>query len=323
MKFFCQAFAALLTFTVLVGCNPAKDQSEPEEVPKSQSISKKTQALLLTQPFEFDLSDKNRITGDYVAHTKLTIPDDLAPQNKWIMFEGPILENDLVGYRYYADSRHRFDIYAKSVTDLVMDTVGWQYHDIMNWGSDVLKVGNSLGIGSPAIWFKDTLYTLSNCAKKEIEILENGTDKSIIRTSFTNLDVAGHQLDLVQDWSIAAGDYSTIIHLTVTRGSLPEGAHFASGIVKLVDEVHSDINDGVFHAYTWGKQSFHGDFLGMAILAKESAKPRPIEDELSHAYAFEGSQQEVEYAFLSAWEKGNSKVQSEEQFLHIVKKHYR
>ena len=120
----------LLSF-ISCGTETAKEVTTSNAT-NSATANKKTQALILTQPFDFDPSDKNKMTGKYIAQKKLTIPNNLATQSKWIMFEGPVLENDVIAYRYYADSRHRFDIYAKSVTDLVMDTVGWNYHIITN-----------------------------------------------------------------------------------------------------------------------------------------------------------------------------------------------
>ena len=281
--------------------------------------TKKTQALILTQPFEFDPSDKNKMTGEYQAKKQLVIPNNLATQSKWIMFEGPVLENDVIAYRYYADSRHRFDIYAKSVTDLVMDTVSWNYHDIMDWGSDVLKVGNSLGIGSPAIWYQDSLYTLSISAKKELAILENGNNKSTIRTTFTDLEIGGHKMDLVQDWSIAAGQPYTSINLKITKGQLPEGAYFATGIVKHIDTDQTGENGNQFYAYTWGKQSFHKDYMGMAIFADKKFQPEKIANDLTHTYIFKNpSADGVAYAFLAAWEQGNSQVKTEEDFKKII-----
>jgi beta-galactosidase len=278
----------------------------------------KTQALLLTQPFDFDPTDKNKVTGDYVAQTKITVPQNLATQSKWIMFEGPVLENDVVAYRYYADSRHRFDIYGKTVPDLVMDTVGWKYHDIMDWGSDVLKVGNSLGLGSPAIWYQDTLYTLSNCKEKTIEILTSDEDQSIIRTTFTELTIEGHSFDLIQDWSISAGQPWSEITLTVPNGTLPKGMHFATGIVKHLPAISQGETTDYFYAMNWGKQSFHKENMGMAIVAPKMYTPQKVSDALSHAYIFKNAKEEVRYRFLSAWERDNNNVKDAAGFKKLV-----
>ncbi|MEM9847296.1 MAG: DUF4861 family protein, partial [Bacteroidota bacterium] len=239
-------------------------------------------------------------------------------QNKWFMFEGPVLENDKIAYRYYADSRHRFDIYAKLVPDLVMDTVGWEYHDIMDWGSDVLKVGNSLGIGSPAICDGDTLYTLSNCDKKTIEILKNKNKIATIRTTFEGLKIKDQQFDLIQDWSIKAGEAWSEVHLKVVDGELPEGMYFATGIVKHLPDIVNGATKDYFYAMNWGKQSFHKENMGMAIAAKKTYQPTFLADELSHAYLFKNAKSEVRYRFLAAWERDMNRVKDAGGFKQLV-----
>jgi len=280
--------------------------------------TKRTQAFLFTQPFEFNPTDANKITGDYISQKKLTIPPSLPIQHKWILFEGPVLENDLVAYRYYADSRHRIDVFGKSVSDLVMDTVVGNYHDIMNWGSDILLVGNSLGLGSPAIWYQDTLYTLSGCEEKTIEILKNADDKSTIRTTFKNLSIDGNHFDLVQDWSIGAEQPWSEIHLKIINGTLPDGMNFATGIVKHLPKIIEGETSEYFYAMNWGKQSFHKENMGMAVLAEKKYQPKAVVDELSHAYTFKNAEKEVRYRILSVWEKDNNKVKDANGFKQVV-----
>lgn len=280
--------------------------------------NRKTQALILTQSADFDVKTKNKITSKYVARTKMTVPQNLAPPSKWFMFEGPVLENDKVAYRFYADSRHRFDIYGKTVPDMVMDTVSWKYHDIMNWGSDVLKVGSSLGIGSPAIWYQDSLYTLSNSDKKTIEILENGNEISTIRTMFEGLKIGNEKFDLVQDWSIHAGEAWSEIHLKVVNGNLPKGMHFATGIVKHLPQINTGEKKDYFYAMNWGAQSFHHENMGMAVTAPQMYQPKSIKDDLSYAYAFYNANKEVTYRFMAAWERDNNQVKDEADFKKLV-----
>lgn len=309
----------ILSAVFCFSCHPSPAAVDNSSAKKGTATSKKkTQALLLTQPFDFDPADKNKVTGDYVAQSKITVPQNLATQSKWIMFEGPVLENDLVAYRYYADSRHRFDIYGKTVADLVMDTVSWKYHEIMDWGSDILKVGNSLGLGSPAIWYQDSLFTLSNCAEKTIEIIDQEKKGSTIRTTFKNLNIDGKTFDLIQDWSIKAGVPWSEIQLKVINGQLPDGMYFATGIVKHLPEIVQGETVDYFYAMNWGLQSFHKENMGMAILAEKKFQPEHIVDELSHAYAFKNGNKEVRYRFMSVWERDNNKVTDATGFKHIV-----
>ena len=314
VKCMTRVLVCIIAITIFSSCkseNKSADSVEIENV---------TQALILTQPFDYDADDKNKVTGKYITNTKITIPKNLASQNKWIMFEGPVLENDKVAYRYYADSRHRFDIYGKKVSDLVMDTVSWKYHDLMNWGSDILKVGNSLGLGSPAILFQDSIYAFESWDKKEIEILNSGGNSSAIRTTFYGLSIAGQKMTIQQDWTIAKGDYHSTISLKRLDGKLPTTMQFATGIVKHLDEINTEKSETVYTSYNWGIQSYHKQNLGMAIIADNEYKPRPHADKLSHITAFANSENGVTYQFASIWAEGIGNIDNEVKFKSALEK---
>lgn len=293
---------------------------EKPEKPQEAVIEDQVQAVLLVQNTDFDPAHKDTITGSYEQRDSMEVPANLAPQNKWVMFEGPVLENDVVAYRIYMDSRHRYDIYAKSVSDLVMDTVGWNYHDIMNWGSDVLKVGSSLGMGSPACWYGDTLYTLSEADSKQVEILEDTETSATIRFSFEGLTVGEHQFSLQQDWSIQAGSPWSKVCLSVTEGELPEDLSFSTGIVNHGLESQQISTAGKAIAYTWGKQSFHEENLGMAVAipGEEELTSLPVPD--SHAFLLPTSVEGSCYEFMAAWGRGPAAVSTEEEFVTLIKK---
>lgn len=273
-----------------------------------------TQVVMLTQSPTFYSVGESDTGSPYTKRSSVLIPDNLPPQNKWIMFEGPVLENDKVAYRFYADTRHRFDIYGKRVPDLVMDTVSWKYHDIMNWGADILKVGNSLGMGSPGIWYQDSIYTLSASEEKVIEVSELPKGWSGVRVKFKKLRVGEHTFDLEQDWTIGPGNYWTEIALTVQNGQLPEGMHFATGIVKHLPEVVAGQAGNYVYAMNWGKQSFHKEDLGMAVLAEQKYQPEMVGDELSHLMVFRNAPKTVEYRFLAVWERDQSKTKTADDF---------
>ncbi|TXF90252.1 DUF4861 domain-containing protein [Neolewinella aurantiaca] len=318
MQSFLQNCCSLLFLVAITcGCQPSNPTGN-SDTEQPDTGSHLTQALLLIQKMPFDLNDKNKVDGPYQQRKQVTIPSDLPPQNKWVMFEGPVLENDKVAYRFYADSRHRFDIYGKRVPDLVMDTVSWKYHDIMDWGSDILKVGNSLGLGSPAVYFQDSVYTFSNCDTKTIEVIETGGEKSMIRTTFKGLLIGGKTMDIVQDWTIEAGDYYSTIDLYMPEGvKLPDGMRFATGIVSLLPEVTSGTANGFDYLMNWGKQSFHKEGMGMAVMAKAEYGPQAIEDELSHLLVFDATEK-VSYRFMAVWERDQSQTTNATDFKEMV-----
>lgn len=311
------AFALVAVFLALKSCGVP--EGDPGPAPNTRTQRKaSTQALILTQDFTFDPENKDRVEGKYLQRKEITVPPTLTPQNKWIMFEGPVLENDKVAYRYYADARHRFDIYGKRVSDLVMDTVGWNYHDIMDWGSDILKVGNSLGLGSPAIYYRDSVYPLERADVKTIEVIKTHGEESKIRTTWKNLSIAGHEFDLIQDWSLRTGNYHSTIHLYVPGGRLPEGMKFVTGFVSHLPEAESGETVDSAYLMTWGKQSFHKENLGMAVFSKKQHNPVFTKNDGSHILIMEGGSNGVVYGFMAVWHRDQSNTTDATGFRMMV-----
>ena len=267
-----------------------------------------TQVVLKIQDGPFLLEEKSKIKEEYTSPESLTVPKDLAPQNKWVMFEGPVLENELIAYRFYMDSRHRSDIYGKKTNDLVMDTVGWNYHDIMDWGTDVLKVGESLGIGAPAIWYQDSLYTLSNCREKTAKVIKAAGVEAQVEFIFEDLQFGSETQTIVQNWSITSGRPHAKVQLSIENGTLPEGAYFATGLVKHLEAAESGQQDQQFYLLSWGKQSYHEQNLGLGIVASSTYAPQIKEHPLNHLVIFEQSQSGVEYEFAAAWEADRMEI---------------
>lgn len=275
-------------------------------------------AILKTQTGPFVVAEKDEVKTEYVNQIRLTVPQDLAPQNKWVMFEGPVLENELIAYRFYLDSRHRSDIYGKKVNSMVMDTVGWTYHDIMDWGSDILKVGESLGIGSPAIWYQDSLYTLSNCTEKTIEVVQTNGPTASFRFTFAGLQIGADTLTITQLWSLSTGRPHSQVSLEVVKGKLPDGALFATGFVKHLPTAESGTEGNRFFIYNWGVQSIHEQQMGMGVVASTDYAPRVQDNALSHLLLFDNAPTGVTYEFVAAWENDVIGVKTADAFRTLI-----
>jgi hypothetical protein len=233
------------------------------------------------------------------------------------MYEGPVLENDVVAYRIYADSRHRVDIFGKSVPDLVMDTVGWHYHDVMGWGSDILKVGNSLGMGSPAIYYADSVYTLSNDLRKTVASYSDGDETGFVMT-LHDLHIGPDTFTIEHTWTIGGGRSHALTQLEVIKGQLPAGARFCAGIVRHLDDHHTASNDQRKVLYTYGKQSYHGHDMGMAIVVDKGITTTYLDHELSHIWLFDTDLQAASYEIAAAWELDLQQVKSQADFESLI-----
>ena len=296
------------------GCKSEKTSDEVDTTTNNST----TQAILKVQPFDYDNLKKDSVSGDYQNRTTLEVPLDLSGQNKWIMFEGPVLENDVVAYRYYADARQRFDIYGKRVNDLVMDTVSWNYHDIMDWGSDILKVGNSLGIASPAIFYEDSVMTLSDYKVKTISVVDNAEMASLL-TSFKDLKIGRHLLDIDMTWSLRPNTKWSDVKLEIVKGTLPEGAYFATGLVKHLEEADFQVLGQYNVLSTYGVQSYHEQDLGMAVAAPIDQEGAYVNHKLDHLIVFKKGGKAVSYQFAADWSEGIKGSRSSTEFINNLK----
>lgn len=106
------------------------------------------------------------------------MPDEHTDHSYYIRYEGPGWESDKVGYRYYLDWRKAIDVFGKKTGDMVLQQVGQDgfdsYHELQDWGMDVLKVGNSLGVGSLGLFYEGKAIRVDKTDSVIVRIAENG-----------------------------------------------------------------------------------------------------------------------------------------------------
>ncbi|MCF8226264.1 MAG: DUF4861 domain-containing protein [Bacteroidales bacterium] len=246
-------------------------------------------------------------------------------QKVWQM-EGIAWENDKVGFRNYFDRRNGMDIFGKVTEEMVLDEVGYKdnpgYHEFNpDWGVDVLKVGNSLGAGSIAYMYKDSLYRVGDNGVGTCKVLVEGPLRSIFRFEFKGWKMDDQELDVVHDVTIEAGKYCYESEVTYTGTDEP--LQLVTGIVnKKSDELH-EVTAGNFRAfYTHDLQSEDTTTLGMGILVSEkdfkgtSTTPDTgegiTETYCVHLAAEEGKP--VSFRFYSVWEREDEKWKASPAF---------
>ncbi|MGZ3922279.1 MAG: DUF4861 domain-containing protein [Flavisolibacter sp.] len=212
--------------------------------------------------------------------------------------EGPAWENDKVGFRLYFDVRNGKDIWGKRTPRMVLDSVGTTvkptYHDLHDWGMDVLHVGKSLGAGALALLVplsqdKDTLIRLGgeNVQHTIYKQLADGPLRGIFQITY-DWTVNGKPVRITEQTSIWGGQY--FYESRVWVSGAPKGAGLVSGIASFYDNV--------FRAYqlnktnilfSYGQQSENKDYLGMAILVP------------SNNFSFAGSAPNANSEILNTW----------------------
>ena len=279
---------------------------------------KRTQAEI-SHKFGGAWKDRKYLGGEFRNVDRLAVPPEHTDHSEFIRYEGPGWESDKVGYRFYLDWRNANDIFGKKTDTLVLQKTGLDgfdsYHEMAPWGMDILKVGESLGIGSIATYSEGIAQRVAVTDSIYTEILSNGILESRIRTRYSGWKTREDTTDLTADLWIQAGSRLTGVHL---RSGMENG-QYCTGLVKL-DSTEIVTNSSGMWGYlaSYGKQSLAGDLLGMAILYPLEWLDTLSSDAKNHLVIFQPGIDEIEYYFLAAWEKEPGGIANREAFLRYM-----
>ena len=305
---------------ILVGPSddPLRMTVQPSET--AADLPSRTQAVLaVRQDGRFE--DGAYVEGsDYVSVRSVEVPAEQEQDSDWAMYEGPVWESDRVGWRYYLDDRNRIDIFGKKTSDLVLHEHYDDYHSISDWGADILKVGESLGIGSAAIETDSGPKVIDNAATRRVDIVANGPLRSIIRTTYSEWMVGDRSLDVVSELENRAGQRWTEHRIDLAGDTA--GVVMLTGIVKHpgAPDLVSGEEAGIFFAFTYGPQTDQGHGLGMAILVPPDYAPElGTPDSLTHLVRMTPLEGRVGYRFLASWELEPDSTTNPDAFEALVR----
>ncbi|WP_299245951.1 DUF4861 domain-containing protein [uncultured Aquimarina sp.] len=246
------------------------------------------------------------------------IGDPRANDSIFYQMEGPAWENDKVGFRFYFDPRNGIDIFGKTTSELILDRVGLgeaNYHELDDWGMDILKVGNSLGAGALAIKYKDSLIRITGKDQAEFKVITEGPIRSVFEMMYKNSKIGDQTIDIVHRITICKGQWG--YQSNVFFSGVTDDMKLVSGIVNLKpNKPYSKTLKNYYTLETFGPQSENNDALGMAIIvSKENfinkgEAPQEKEDIIQTYYTVmnASNKKPTTFYFLSGWE------QSHEQF---------
>jgi hypothetical protein len=286
---------------------------------KMSEFPKRTQAELSVKTGGKFVNHKY-IGGTFQNIQYLHVPPEHTDHSEYIRYEGPGWESDKIGYRFYLDWRNAIDIYGKKTPDMVLQHVGLndfeRYHHMADWGMDILKVGESLGIGTIAMWYDNKANRVSKVDSVDCAIVLNGPVESLIRTNYHGWKVGNGVYQLTSELSITAGSRMTCHSLTV-QGN-PE--NLCTGIVQLPEtEWITSAKDGDWaYIATFGKQSLAEDTLGMAVLYRQKDLIQMTKDEYSHVVVLKPEDGKLTYYLLGAWEQEPNGIKTKDGFVSYL-----
>lgn len=240
--------------------------------------------------------------------------------------EGPGWENDVVGFRNYLDARNGMDIFGKTTSEMILHEAGiiGDYHEMLHWGMDILRVGPSLGAGSIALLKEGDLHRIAPASEGTAEIITNGPLRSLLRFGFNNWEVEGEMYNVQHDISIHAGAW--FYESTVKIDGPVRNSQLVTGITT-IDLGHltptlTTHNGGVTSVSTHGNQAYDYEYLGMAIMLQTSDfsgvdAVGPEGEDINNSILVKmplERVQPVSFRFYSAWEVSDERFADEDQF---------
>lgn len=243
-------------------------------------------------------------------------PKQLTDHSYFLKYEGPGWENDLVGYRLYLDWRNGIDVFGKTGTEPVLSGVGQDgydsYHELADWGVDVLKVGASLGLGSLGRLDGDKVMHFQNVDNTSWKLLEDKKLSARFNVSYQGWSVANKKVDLNTDYTIHVGDPTTLVNVTLSEP-----------IDNLVTGFVNHPNTHFFKKQhknwqviaTFGEQSIAtpGDTLGLALFYQTNEVAEQYQGQHNYLVKFKPSLK-LSYGFMAVWPQHPSSPKNQQEF---------
>lgn len=251
--------------------------------------------------------------------SELTVPKEHTDHSWYIRYEGPGWESNKVGYRLYLDWRNAIDIYGKVTDTLELYRVGQDgfdsYHEMSDWGMDILKAGKSMGIGSIGRYVNNEVLHF-NTVEETTAKVENTPEQSLVYVNYKGWETAGKTIDLKSTLSIKPD--SRITKHTIETSEAVEG--ICTGIVDhKVGLIKSENTEGNWaYIATYGEQTLVPDQLGMALFYKKDTVESLTEGKDDHLVIFKPDTAPVSFYFLAAWEKEKNGITNEADFLSYI-----
>ena len=263
--------------------------------------------------------------GEFKPVKQLKVDEKHTDHSFDIQMEGPAWESDKIGYRLYLDWRNAIDIFGKKTDKMVLNRVGLDgfdsYHEMQDWGVDVLNVGSSLGMASLGFWNGEKAVRVEKTDSIFCSV-ENGKNNSTVNVDYYGWAINNTKTNVFTTLEIEGGSYLTKYSIQLSN-ELP---NLATGIVVLpnAEKVHFDnLKTGWGCLATFGRQTLQNDLMGMCIFYKKDQLIQETTDGRSYVLVLKPENKKLTYYFGAAWQEDASGVKSDDDFKALLEKQVR
>lgn len=302
----------------LTGLEPAATQSYKidQQVEERNWNSRVHAEISIKEGGEWQ--DNMYVGGTFKNVSHMTNPPQHVPHSEYIRYEGPGIESDWVGYRVYLDERNGFDIFGKQKPELALQNVGQMdsgsYHEMADWGADILKVGESLGMGGYGFWDGSKTVFVSDVTERSVTVRSDGPILAALDINYKDWNTGSEVVDLNASLSMRAG--SPMVDVKLETSDPLE--NFAIGIVahpgtELIIGELDDSDEAWAYMASFGKQTLFDDNLGMVVMYLKKDLIEHTRDESSYVAVMKPRGKTFSYAFGALWSGQHNGVQTKDE----------
>ncbi|GAB3537673.1 hypothetical protein GCM10027443_31100 [Pontibacter brevis] len=259
--------------------------------------------------------------------------------------DGPMWENDKVGFRHYLDGRNAKDLFGKKVSSMSPETVGVNaagavednYHVMEDWGRDIMAVGSSVGIGGIALMIGDTPYrlgvtvsdTINNVESTNFDILTEGPVRSMMQLRYNNWkpDGTDRTYTVEEQPTIWPGMYAYRNTAKVSGLQGDETLLIGMNNLDPTDSVAEiNVDDEWVVLLTHDRETYNNEWmLGLALILPKAAyqgyMEAPASGKLAQAHFAKMKPQEnqpITYYAVGGWEVSDAAFKDSASFRNYV-----
>lgn len=264
--------------------------------------------------------NRKYIGGTFKNVDKLKLASEHTDHSFDIRYEGPGWESNKIGYRLYLDWRNAIDIFGKKTEAIILPLVGHDgfdsYHNMQEWGSDILKAGKGIGIGSIDRYLnKEKLHFRE--VDSTIAKVENKANESKVKINYYGWKTASDKIDFTSELTITPDQRYTQHTFQASKGI----KGICTGIVKQKNtELFKKESKNKKWAYlaTYGAQSLVPDNLGMAIFYETNTIESLEDTDLDYLLVFKPTTKSTSFYLLGAWEQEKDGIKNKEEFVKYL-----
>lgn len=305
----------VFVITSLVACKKKAEETTVETPVTIENVSKTYAEISIKEGGHWE--GREYLEGSFKNVDSLKVPTEHTDHSWYIRYEGPGWESNKIGYRLYLDWRNAIDIFGKLTDTMVLSKVGQDgfdsYHKPEAWGSDILKVGKGLGIGSIGRYVNKEVAHFKEVDSTFAKV-ENSENQSVVKVNYFGWKTNNQKTNLKSTLTISADERYT--KHTIQNSEGLDG--ICTGIVKLNNlpllQKESENKKWAYIA-TYGEQSLIPDDLGMAIFYEVETVETTFEGEHDHLIQFKPTKNAVSFYFLGAWEQEVNGIKTQEEFI--------